>query len=87
MKKVIKQVFRREEIYAGPLTEKARDLVLVSKHGFDLKVRLNTDQVSAKRLFTGKHTLDDAFLLVRTPNGTVPQNPTVFDVSNIILHS
>ncbi|MCD6385461.1 alkaline phosphatase family protein [Candidatus Sumerlaeota bacterium] len=84
-KKVIKRVYRKDEIYSGPLMDTAPDLVLVSEQGFDLKARLNLEQLYGKRIFTGKHTLEDAFLLLRDTTTSLPQNLSVFDIKEIIF--
>lgn len=85
-KKVIRRVYRKEEVYSGPLMDTAPDLLLVSNQGFDLKARLNLNRLHDKRIFTGKHTLDDAFLLVRDTKTPLPQNPSVFDIKGLVFH-
>ncbi len=44
--------------------EQAPDVILVAHQGFNLKAAPNAAQLYAKGIFSGKHTLDDAFLLV-----------------------
>jgi predicted AlkP superfamily phosphohydrolase/phosphomutase len=83
--KVIKQVYRKEEIYTGPLLDRAPDLVLISNKGFDLKARLQAEMLTENTIFTGKHTQNDAFLVVKGSEGCyVPENPSVFDVFGIL---
>jgi predicted AlkP superfamily phosphohydrolase/phosphomutase len=83
--KVINQVYRKEEIYKGPLLDRAPDLVLVSHTGFDLKARLQTEMLTETTIFTGKHTKNDAFLAIKSPEACyIPQNPSVFDVFGIL---
>lgn len=62
-KRIISRIFRSEEIYSGPLIDKAPDLVLVSNKGFDLKGRISAKNLFAKTHFAGMHTRDDAFLI------------------------
>ncbi len=85
--KVVEKVFRKEELYSGAMMEHAPDLVLLSHSGFDIKGRLNTGTLNAKRIFNGKHTQKDAFLFVRHNPGIVPERPSVFDIADIVLHS
>jgi predicted AlkP superfamily phosphohydrolase/phosphomutase len=72
--KVLKSVFFKEDIYSGPHLEAAPDLVLVSKHGYDLK-----GSIKQKTLFGrsdglhGMHTQDDAFFYINHP-GTEIKN-------------
>ena len=42
-KRVLKAVYRKEEIYSGPCLEQAPDIVLLSERGFDLKGSLAKD--------------------------------------------
>ncbi|MFC1479301.1 alkaline phosphatase family protein [Planctomycetota bacterium] len=84
---VIKSVLRKEEIFSGPCIEQAPDLVLVEHEGFDLKAKLSADTIYGTTIFTGKHTFDNAFLLVRPPEGLeadIPENVTVSDVRRIM---
>lgn len=84
--KVVKDVYRKEDIYSGPLLEQAPDLVLVANPHFDLKATMKATELAQKGIFTGKHTQDTAFLLVRGRNThhLIPQDPQVFCVRSII---
>lgn len=62
---VVKKVWRREEIYSGPYTQLAPDLVIEPACGFDLKGDLKRDSLFSKTHIEGMHTKDDAFLFVR----------------------
>jgi len=85
-KKLIKRIYRKEDIYSGPLIGQAPDLILVGNRGFNLKANIKKDVLTDKDIFTGKHTQDSAFLLVNGPYDadTVPDNPKVFDIQRII---
>ncbi|MBL7156560.1 MAG: alkaline phosphatase family protein [Candidatus Omnitrophica bacterium] len=84
--KVIKRIYRKEEIYKGPYFDMAPDLVLLGSKGFNLKAGLTSERIFSKGIFTGKHSWDDAFLLVNRKNceSLIPENPNVCDVTNII---
>ena len=84
-RKVIKDIYRKKELYSGPYLENAPDMVLVAEKGFNLKGSIKADKLADKAIFTGKHTQDDAFLIVRglTDNSVVPDIPTVRDVVSI----
>jgi len=62
-KRVLRSVFRREEIYQGPLLPKAPDLVLVAGEGFNLKAGFQSQADVDNGPFTGKHSQPDAFLI------------------------
>ncbi len=85
-KKVIKKIFRKEEIYQGACSNQAPDIVLIPNKGFNLKASLKANELYEKSLFTGKHTQHDAFLLVNKcfAKEILPDNPTVSDVCGII---
>lgn len=80
---VIKKVFLKEELYQGPYFNQAPDLALLSYHGYDLKGRVNSDQVFGHTELTGMHTQDDAFFF--SHNGV--HCKSIFDVKKIILES
>ena len=83
--KVIKRVYRKEEIYHGEQFEHAPDLVLLSNPGFNLKGNISAENVFEEPdIIIGKHTYEDAFLYVRHNKDLVPDKPTVEDVRKII---
>ena len=63
-RKVIKHIYRKQDIYAGPYLEDSPDLVLIAEKGFNLKGAMNIQELASKGPFTGKHTYEDAFLLL-----------------------
>jgi predicted AlkP superfamily phosphohydrolase/phosphomutase len=85
-KKIISRVYRKEELFTGPLFQYAPDLVLLPQPGFNLKASLKSKELFGKDIFTGKHTQHDAFLLIRAPyaDDIMPINPSVFDITGII---
>ncbi|MEW6347574.1 MAG: alkaline phosphatase family protein [Thermodesulfobacteriota bacterium] len=62
--RLFEKVLTKEEIYSGRCMDKAPDLVLVPRRGYDLKATLGVPRTSMRDIFTGTHTHDDAFLLV-----------------------
>jgi len=85
-RKVIDKIYRKDEIYSGPYTDQAPDLVLVSNHGFNLRSGIKSANLYEKSIFTGKHSQPDAFLLLGHPvePAQLPERPSVSDVLNII---
>ena len=85
-RKIIKKIFRKEEVYKGPYTNQAPDIVLIPNKGFNLKAGINAGELFEKGIFTGKHTQHDAFLLVFNcfEKDIIPDEPTVSDVCGII---
>ena len=85
-RKVIDRIYRREEIYQGFMLDRAPDLVLMPKTGFDLKASIKANEITEENIFTGKHNQTDAFLFVKGnfDSSTIPDEPSVFDVINII---
>jgi predicted AlkP superfamily phosphohydrolase/phosphomutase len=82
----VKRVYRKEEIYAGPLMDRAPDLVLLANPGLNLRATVRPNQLWDRGNRTGKHTQDDAFLLVTgdLDPATVPQEPNVVDLVEIM---
>jgi len=85
-KKVIKRVYRKEELYEGPQAYRAPDLVLLANEGFNLRANVRAKQLWGKGVFMGKHSQNDAFLLVRDDSAPeiVPETPCVSDVISIM---
>ena len=83
--KVIRSVYRKEEIYRGPFVEQAPDLILVGASGFNLKANFKADQIYTRDIFTGKHSQDDAFLAVNSPDVALPESLNVCDIPGIIM--
>jgi predicted AlkP superfamily phosphohydrolase/phosphomutase len=89
-RKVIKEIYRKSEIYSGPYLQNAPDLILVAEEGFNLKANLRDNQLTNKdNIFTGKHRLDNAFLVVsgNVDNDVILDNPTIADVKTFIEKS
>lgn len=85
-RRVIRRVFRKEEIYHGPEMARAPDVVLLAAPGFDLRSGLKSKQIFGEEIFTGKHARDEAILLVYGPRDLdwVPDHPNVTDVVGIM---
>lgn len=84
-KKVIKKIFRKEDVYSGLLMDKAPDLILLPNKGFNLRGNITKNEIFDKDIFTGMHTQDDAFLFVKTSKQiNISDNPKVVDVVPII---
>ncbi len=66
--KIIRGVYRREELFSGPFLTSAPDLVLLAEPGTNLKGATNKTQViDTGGHFTGMHSQDDAFFLSDRP--------------------
>lgn len=85
-RKVIRDVYRAEDIYSGPQVEHGPDLVLVGAEGFNLRATMKARVLAERGIFTGKHTQDNAFLLVRPCGGEadLPEWPEISEVRTII---
>ncbi|GAG74818.1 unnamed protein product, partial [marine sediment metagenome] len=85
-KKVIKHVYRKEDIYEGPYLDQAPELILLAEKGFNLKGSMASQQIAGKGPFTGKHTYPDAFLLANNKDllGDFTDQPSVIDAGKFI---
>ena len=83
-KKVVKKIYRKEEIYHGKCLDYAPDLVLIPAEGFSFNARLFKSNVFEKSSLPGRHN-DEAFIFVRDGEDVVPSNPSVEDVVKILL--
>ncbi|HEU4364965.1 MAG TPA: alkaline phosphatase family protein [Candidatus Krumholzibacteria bacterium] len=85
---VVRRVVRGSDVYSGPESGRAPDLVLITANGFDLKGRLNAGAVVSPRRLQGMHTWDDAFLATSRPD-LLPgdRELTLVDVPGMIMRS
>ncbi len=84
-RKVIEQIYRKEETYEGPYLDQAPDLVLLPGKGFNFKASLKAGSLFEKGILSGKHTQKDAFLLVSDSSEDIVLNrPSVADVVGIM---
>ncbi len=60
-KKVIEKIYDTEEIYTGEETPRGPDLIVLSKHGFDMKGSIKKDKIFGRSNLQGMHTWDEAF--------------------------
>ena len=84
-RKVIRRIYRKEEIYSGSCLDQAADLILLSERGFNLRASLKTERAD-RTIFTGKHTYDTAFFLVKDGGAedAIPQSLRIEDVRGVI---
>ncbi len=78
---VIKQVYRKEDIFTGKSSSNAPDLLAVPNRGYDIKGQMNTDTMFDKGSITGMHTYDDAFMFT-TGGGNIPKKS--FDITFLL---
>lgn len=83
-KRVINNVYYKEDIYSNRFLDMAPDIVLLSNHGFDLKGGLKKGEEYGRSNFTGMHLQDNAFFFFTKPE-LVLENMTIFDVKDIIF--
>jgi predicted AlkP superfamily phosphohydrolase/phosphomutase len=63
---MLERVIKREEIYDGPGLDRAADLILVPRYGYDLKGAFGKESLTFKgEALVGMHTYDDAMIAVR----------------------
>ena len=88
-RKVVRDIYRKEQIYSGPCFEKAPDMILVAREGFNLKAKMNSLMLAEKGIFSGKHTQDTAFLVAKGlfDDKIIPDEPKVSDIKSIIEKS
>jgi predicted AlkP superfamily phosphohydrolase/phosphomutase len=82
--KIIDKIFEKEQIYHGPQSPTAPDLVCVSKDGYDLKGSLEKKEIFGQNIFTGMHTWHDAFCVL-PENIRFSKKPFVEELTDYIL--
>jgi predicted AlkP superfamily phosphohydrolase/phosphomutase len=90
---MVEKVYRREEIYKGPLLERAADLIIKPVDGYDFKGNFKPQSLTGKSHIQGMHTFDDAFLFIRgvelkrKPESIIDVTPTIFKLLDIDVPS
>ena len=64
-RRVCRRVLRRDEVFVGPCTSRAPDLIIEPEDGFDLKASLTATGVFNPVVRTGMHTYGDALVSLR----------------------
>ncbi len=82
--KIIERIYEKEEIYRGPYSGVAPDLVCLPNDGYDLKGSLEKREIFAQNIFTGMHTWYDAFCLL-PENIAFSQKPSIQNLTEFIL--
>lgn len=83
--KIIKKVYRREEIYFGPLIDKAADLVALPVNGYDLKANQDSNDLFLKTHRQGMHTYNDACLFVKNKKIKLDSVSSIQNVHQLVL--
>ncbi|NLE77677.1 MAG: hypothetical protein GX605_13120 [Chloroflexi bacterium] len=83
---MVREVLRREEVYHGPQTERAADLILVFHDGYDPKGPLHKESLTFQGdTLVGMHTFDDAFCYLRGPQSITQRRFSVLDLAPTVL--
>ena len=85
-RRVVRDIYRKEQLYTGPYVENAPDMVLVGAEGFNLRANIKAEKLYDKGIFSGKHTQDTAFLIIRGLSNTsiIPDIPAISDIRAIM---
>lgn len=89
--KIVRHVYKREELFSGPFFDSTPDLVVVPFDGFDLKGNINQVNLTYKGQLVGMHTDDDATFYVRdhaidkkdNEFGIIDMLPTILDLMQL----
>ena len=79
--KVVKTVYRKQDVFSGPETGSAPDLVVIPNRGFTFKTGLFKDNLFEDDFLSGTHTEEDAFLYIRGEADT--EYPSISDALKI----
>jgi len=85
--KVIKKIYKKNDIYHGEYVVNAPDLVLLPNSGYSLRGSMGKrDLFEDDSIIVGMHTQQDAFLFVKNDGNKdiVPQNPNVENITSIM---
>ncbi len=78
--KVVKAIHVKQDVFEGPETGNAPDLVVTPGHGFSFKTGLFKENLYEEDFLSGTHTEDDAFLYLRgSRDDGLPGHPCIED--------
>ena len=80
--KVVKKIHKKQDIFTGPETDFAPDLVIIPNKGFTFKTGLFKEVLFEEDFLLGTHTEDDAFLYIREPEAEI-NDPCISDALKI----
>ncbi|HZS93313.1 MAG TPA: alkaline phosphatase family protein, partial [Chloroflexota bacterium] len=63
--RMIQHVYRADDIYNGPLRDKAPDLLIMPYDGYDIKGTFETTSLTGRGKLVGMHKYDNATLFIR----------------------
>ena len=81
---VVREIYRREDVYNGKYLDEAADIIAIPHNGYDLKGNFDRNVLTAKDSLRGMHTHDDAFLFA-TAKEITTLKPNIIDVAPSIL--
>ena len=86
--KIIEKVFRKEEIYSGPMINKAPDLLLLPTKGYSLVHEVATTIIERPNFKKADHALNGIFLAYGpgVKKGNKIENAKIYDIAPTILH-
>jgi len=83
---VIDKIYKKEEIYHGPHTGSAPDLVCLPKDGYDLKGTLEKKEIFGQNIFTGMHTWHDAFCILPSKIHLLEKQPIEHQIDYVLQY-
>jgi predicted AlkP superfamily phosphohydrolase/phosphomutase len=85
---IVKGMYEKAELYAGPCLDAAPDLCVQSVYGYDLKGAVHKKELMDREVFTGMHTQDDSTFYVSLPAESLKAaRPNIIDVAPTVLAS
>ncbi len=81
-RKVVRRVFRAEDVYSGPLVPRGPDLIVIGEYGYDMKGSVKKKEVFSRSSLQGMHTWDDAMFWSASEEGP---DLAISDLAPIIL--
>ncbi|MDH5543470.1 MAG: alkaline phosphatase family protein [Nitrospinota bacterium] len=81
----IMRILDGNDIFRGPESSRAPDLVAIGERGYDIKSLVAVDGLYGKRHFRGMHTQDDAFIISSTRDDRITEPFHVEKIADLIL--
>ncbi len=85
-KRIASEVIRGKDIYSGPFSHRAPDLIVMAAKDIALSGRVNLSSLVEPTAINGKHTYEESTFFVRGTNlGQIPSDMKVENVLDVIM--
>jgi len=84
---ILKEIFKREEVYKGPFLEESADVILHPVNGYDIKGNINKTDMFGRSHINAMHTYEDAYIFWKGKGLKGSNTFSIIDIAPSILNT